>query len=126
VSVAQSASLAAPNMNFSVFLDNSGAMALPATQAGIAQMQSLTSAQMNGGCAFACHEAAPNNPAPGLSADTAGNPCATGTSGQGCQPIDNYQVARNNGITLRFDEVTAGVNALISTATGLQNEMNPA
>jgi len=35
-----------------VFLDNSGSMALPATQAGITQMQSLTTAQMSGGCAL--------------------------------------------------------------------------
>jgi Flp pilus assembly protein TadG len=125
-SVAQSSSLAAPNMNFYVLLDNSGSMALPATQAGITQMQSLTTAQISGGCAFACHEAAPNNPAPGLQADNIGNPCATGTSGRNCQPIDNYQVARNNNITLRFDEVASAVSSLMSTASTYQGEMSPA
>jgi hypothetical protein len=113
-------------MNFYLFLDNSGSMALPATQAGVTQMQSLTTQQISGGCAFACHEAAPNNPAPGLQADNIGNPCATGTSGRTCQAIDNYQVARNNGITLRFDEVASAVSSLISTASTYQGEMSPA
>jgi Flp pilus assembly protein TadG len=124
-SVAQSASASAPNTNFYVLLDNQGSMALPATQAGIAQMQSLTPLQLAGGCAFACHEAAPNSPAAGFASDVQGNPCKTGTSGSSCPQIDNYQLAKNNNITLRFDEVTSAISTLISTASTLQGEMSP-
>ncbi|WP_158813999.1 TadE/TadG family type IV pilus assembly protein [Methylocapsa sp. S129] len=124
-SVAESASPNAPNTNFYVLLDNQGSMALPASQAGIAQMQTLTPLQLSGGCAFACHEAAPNNPAPGFASDVQGNPCQSGTHGSNCPQIDNYQLARNNNIPLRFDEVTSAISALISTASSLQGEMSP-
>jgi Flp pilus assembly protein TadG len=49
-----------PNVDFYVLLDNSPSMALPATQAGIAQMQNLTTNEIAGGCAFACHQASTN------------------------------------------------------------------
>jgi Flp pilus assembly protein TadG len=52
---------APPNIDFYVLLDNSPSMALPATQAGITQMQNLTTAETTGGCAFACHQASTNN-----------------------------------------------------------------
>ena len=93
-----------PNIDFTVLLDNSPSMSLPATSAGITEMQNLTSKQ--GGCAFACHQASTNN------GDTAGNPCADGTapnqSGNlycdtthhGAQ-IDDFALARQNGIALR-------------------------
>ncbi len=118
---AQASAQAPPNIDFYVLLDNSPSMALPATQAGITQMQNLTSKQTTGGCAFACHQASTNN------GDTAGNPCANGSapsqSGglycnvgtQGAQ-IDNYQFARNNSITLRLDELNSGVSTLLQTA----------
>jgi len=116
----------APNINFYLLLDNSPSMELPATQAGINTMVSLTPQQQDGGCAFACHQAITNN------IDTEGNPCAK-TSGstttysaptlngsmsgpgnsycaawQGTQ-IDGYQLARNNNITLRLDELSSAV-----------------
>jgi hypothetical protein len=121
-----------PNIDFYVLLDNSPSMSLPATQAGITQMQSLTGDEATGGCAFACHEASTNN------GDTAGNPCADGTaptlnssmgtaspasSGIYCNTskhgaqIDNYQLARNNSITLRLDELNSGVSTLLQTAS---------
>ena len=124
-SVAQSSSTTGPNINFYMLLDNQGSMALPATQAGISQLQSLTTAQLSGGCAFACHEAAPNSPAPGWAQDVQGNPCVSGSRGNNCAQIDNYQVARNNNIALRFDEVALAANTLISTAATLQGEMSP-
>ena len=111
-----------PNIDFYVLLDNSPSMSLPATQAGITQMQTLTQNEATGGCAFACHQASTNN------GDTAGNPCANGTaptqSGglycnvatQGAQ-IDNYQLARNNSITLRLDELNSGISTLLQTAS---------
>jgi hypothetical protein len=114
-----------PNIDFYLLLDNSPSMSLPATQAGITQMQSLTTTQATGGCAFACHQASTNN------GDTAGNPCADGTAptqssgaycaaSQGAQ-IDDYQLARNNGITLRLDELNSAVSTLMQTAYSTAN-----
>jgi Flp pilus assembly protein TadG len=131
-----SASTAA-NINFYLLLDNSPSMALPATTAGITQMETLTSQQDGGvGCAFACHQALTG---PSANGDTQGNSCAK-TSGstttyttptlnssssgpgnsycaatQGTQ-IDNYQVARNNNITLRLDELSSAVTTLTNAA----------
>ena len=104
-----------PNIDFYVLLDNSPSMALPATTAGITQMENLTPKQATGGCAFACHQASTNN------GDTAGNPCTDGTAptqsgglycaaSHGAQ-IDNYKLARNNSITLRLDELNSAVDA---------------
>ena len=60
--VSQASAQAPPNIDFYVLLDNSPSMALPATQAGITQMQNLTTkADAHGGCAFACHQASTNN-----------------------------------------------------------------
>ena len=130
--VSEASAQVPPNIDFYVLLDNSPSMALPATQAGITQMQNLTAMQTEiqgsgtGGCAFACHESSTNN------ADTAGNRCTNGTtptegSGgysnvycnvakQGAQ-IDNYQLARNNSITLRLDELNTGISTLLQTAS---------
>ena len=122
-----------PNIDFYVLLDNSPSMALPATQAGITQMENLTTKQDSGNsCAFACHQASTNN------ADSAGNPCADGTAPtlntslktasplssavycdttkHGAQ-IDNFALARKNNITLRLDELNAGVSTLLQTAS---------
>jgi Flp pilus assembly protein TadG len=118
--ISEASAHAPPNIDFYVLLDNSPSMALPATTNGITQMQNLT--QNEGGCAFACHQASTNN------GDTAGNPCANGSapsqSGglycdvgtQGAQ-IDNFQLARNNGITLRLDELNSGIATLLQTAS---------
>jgi Flp pilus assembly protein TadG len=126
----QASAQAPPNIDFYVLLDNSPSMALPATQAGLTQMQSLTAKQATGGCAFACHQASTNT-----SADTAGNPCTDGTTptlnapppsttagslycktSHGTQ-IDNYALARQNGITLRLDELNSGISTLLQTAS---------
>ena len=133
-SASASASIAA-NIDFYLLLDNSPSMALPQTQAGINSMVSLTSQQDGGnGCAFACHQASTNN------GDTIGNSCVSYNwrgqatysapklnssyqywgnsycaSSQGAQ-IDNYQVARNNNITLRLDALNTGVGDLMTDA----------
>jgi Flp pilus assembly protein TadG len=118
--LSEASAQAPPNIDFYVLLDNSPSMALPATPDGITQMQNLT--QGEGGCAFACHQASTNN------GDTAGNTCANGTApsqsgglycdvgSQGAQ-IDNFQLARNNGITLRLDELNNGISTLLQTAS---------
>jgi hypothetical protein len=141
----QASAQATPNIDFYVLLDNSPSMALPATQAGITQMQNLTPNETlmtndtSGGCAFACHQASTNT-----NSDTAGNPCTDGTAPtQACTgtvknsqgnnvtvtinnafcaskhgtQIDNYALARKNNITLRLDELNSGVSTLLQTAS---------
>jgi Flp pilus assembly protein TadG len=138
--VSEATAQAPPNIDFYVLLDNSPSMVLPATQAGITQMQNLTPNETlmtdsgSGGCAFACHQAGTGN------SDTAGNPCADGTSPtqSGTSPagktvtnaycaskhgaqIDNYALARKNNITLRLDELNSGVSTLLQTASATAN-----
>lgn len=86
-----------PNIDFYLMLDDSPSMAIAATQAGINTMVANTSKQ--GGCAFGCHESNP-------SADNLGNP-----GGE-----DNYQLARNLGVTLRMDNLQTATTNLMSTA----------
>jgi Flp pilus assembly protein TadG len=127
---AQASAQAPPNIDFYVLLDNSPSMALPSTQAGITQMQNLTTKEITGGCAFACHQAGTN-----ANSDTEGNPCTDGTTPTLSSPppststgsnycatkhgtqIDNYALARNNGITLRLDELNSGISTLLQTAS---------
>jgi Flp pilus assembly protein TadG len=99
----------APNINFYLLLDTSPSMEIAATTTGIAQLESLTTAQQPlttpttytpAGCAFGCHETNPT------SGDVAGNP-----GGE-----DNYTLAHNNGIALRSDLVTTATVSLMSTA----------
>jgi hypothetical protein len=123
-------------------------MALPATDAGITSMQSLTKNNA-GGCAFACHQAntSYNTSTPTSSeTDTVYNPCADGTSptlptssitigsvkytkawcdaSKGHVQLDNYALARKNNITLRLDELNSGVSTLLQTAsTASQSSM---
>ncbi|MGD0141666.1 MAG: hypothetical protein ABSC92_00745, partial [Rhizomicrobium sp.] len=89
----------APNINFYLLLDDSPSMAIPATSAGITQMNSLTSSTTEGSCAFACHESHP-------STDNLGNP-----GGE-----DNYTLAKNNSITLRIDNLRTAAENLATTA----------
>jgi Flp pilus assembly protein TadG len=147
--VSEASAQAPPNIDFYVLLDNSPSMALPATQAGITQMQNLTPNETlmtndtSGGCAFACHQASTNT-----NSDTAGNPCTDGTAptqtwtgtvtnSQGknvtvtvnnafCAAkhgtqIDNYALARKNNITLRLDELNSGISTLLQTASATAN-----
>ena len=127
-----------PNMNFYLLLDTSPSMALPATPAGITKMVGATYKQW-GGCAFACHESTPPvcsdpplpaNLPPNLPAyqqpnfDVCGNPQGSrgtpyysmdGTDNTPATGIDDYQLARQLGITLRIDEVAPAAATMIST-----------
>ena len=127
-----------PNIDFYLLLDNSPSMQLPADATGIATMQGLTPTQDGGNaCAFACHQASTNN------GDTQGNPCSDGSTptvagyvgnnlvanqycastnaqGQSITQIDNFALARKNNITLRLDELSAGVTSLMQTAYNYQ------
>jgi hypothetical protein len=94
-----------PNVDFYVMLDSSPSMAIAATTTGIATMVNATQSQ--GGCAFACHEANP-------SSDNLGNPHGE----------DNYALARNLGVTLRFDNVRTAVQSLTTTASSAMQTNN--
>ena len=141
--VSEASAQAPPNIDFYVLLDNSPSMALPATAAGITQMEALTPKQDGGtGCAFACHQAntSYDTGTPTSSeTDTVYNPCADGTSptiptssvtinsvkytkawcdtSKGHVQLDNYALARKNNITLRLDELNSGVSTLLQTAS---------
>jgi Flp pilus assembly protein TadG len=86
-----------PNIDFYLLLDDSPSMGIAATSAGITTMVNNTSSQ--GGCAFACHESNP-------SADNLGNKGG----------IDNYQLARNLGVTLRIDLLATATQNLMTQA----------
>ncbi|MGO9133223.1 MAG: TadE/TadG family type IV pilus assembly protein [Methylovirgula sp.] len=94
-----------PNIDFYMLLDDSPSMAIAATTAGINTMVANTSSQ--GGCAFACHESHP-------STDNLGNP-----GGE-----DNYQLARNLGVTLRMDLLVTATQNMISQAVTTETQTN--
>ena len=94
---ATATSALAPRIDFHLLLDASPSMAIAATQQGIDRMVANTPSQ--GGCAFGCHQIQPQ-------ADNLGNPGG----------IDNYQLARNLGVTLRMDLVRQAAIDLMSTA----------
>jgi len=103
---------AAPNINFYLLLDNSPSMDLPATSAGITAMINATeNAPSTGananGCAFACHESDP-------AADDLGNP-----GGE-----DNYTLAKNLGVVTRIENMATATQALMSTATTMEQSNN--
>ena len=103
-------STGAPNIDFYLLLDSSPSMAIAATQAGINTMVSHTQSQCDAtgcGCAFGCHQSNPGK-------DSLGNP-----GGE-----DNYQLARNLGVTLRMDMLTAATSNLMSTANTTEAENN--
>jgi hypothetical protein len=90
-----------PNIDFYLLLDNSPSMAIAATQSGINSMVSLTASYPSSyqSCAFGCHEQNPS----------------TGVYYNGSQ-MDLYQLARNNNITLRIDNVRTATQNLMTTA----------
>jgi len=91
-----------PNIDFYLLLDNSGSMAIPATQAGINTMMANTKGQdgTGVGCAFACHQSNPSDLSP-----------------QNPGGVDNYQLAQNLGVTTRIQLVGSAVKQLANTAT---------
>ena len=109
---AQAKTSGAPNINFYVMLDDSPSMAIPSTTAGITAMQKATPGQDNNGagCAFACHESSA-----GAAIDTPNNPKYTSGPLKG-QVKDNFQVARDNNLTLRVDLLIQATQNLMTTA----------
>lgn len=76
--------------NVSLVLDVSPSMAIAATAADMANLKSLTLAQIGSECAFACHDV------------------------DGAAALSNYQIARSGNITLRIDVVKSAAQSLVS------------
>ena len=93
-----------PNIDFYLLLDNSPSMELPATTAGINTMVSVT------GCALACHETDYQD------SELSRYP--------GWGVIDSYAYAKNNGVTLRIDNVRAAAQSLATTAQSVMAANN--
>ena len=91
-----------PNIDFYLLLDNSPSMAIPATSAGITAMKNATIGQdgKGVGCAFACHQSNPSDLNP-----------------QNPGGVDNYQLAKNLGVSTRIQLVSSAVSQLTTTAT---------
>ena len=107
---ATASSSGAPNIDFYLLLDSSPSMAIAATQDGINTMVAHTQSQCDAlgcGCAFGCHQSNPGK-------DNLGNP-----GGE-----DNYQLARNLGVTLRMDMLTSATSTLMSTANTTETDNN--
>jgi Flp pilus assembly protein TadG len=90
-------------MDFYMLLDNTPSMGVGATTADITKMKAATAAGHDGGqdanCAFACHI----------------------VSTAGVEDKNSYyNVARNNGVTIRIDVVAAAVKALMQKAQDTQ------
>lgn len=120
-----------PNIDFYLLLDDSPSMAIAATSSGIATMISNTQGQCDSapyggsscGCAFGCHETAPNgthenhyvkgnnNAQQGL-----GNPSG----------VDNYALARSLNVTLRIDLLNQAAQNLMATAQTTEKGNNAA
>jgi hypothetical protein len=92
-------------------------MAIAATADGIATMVANTQSQCDSvgcGCGFGCHQSYPQK-------DNLGN---KNTQGKVDNTIDNYQLARNLGVTLRMDLLTAATSNLMTTAQTTESSNN--
>jgi Flp pilus assembly protein TadG len=119
----------APNIDFYLLLDDSPSMAIAATQSGINTMVANTQGQCDStpyggttcGCAFGCHEQAPNSSQERhlVSGSTSwkqglGNPGG----------VDNYALARSLGVTLRIDMLNQASQNLMDTAQTTESTKN--
>jgi len=100
-------------------LDDSPSMAIGATSTDINTLIAKTQQQYDvggtgkQGCGFACHETNPGGERHGPTNNLAG----LGNQGG----VDNYQLARSLGLTLRIDRVTTAVQSLMDTAENISN-----
>src|SRR5262249_59684670 len=96
------------NIDLYLLLDNSPTMAIAGTSAGIITM--VANAQAQGGCAFACHETAPQleNGGKGLQNKNA--------AGKIDNTVDNYQLANNLGVITRIANLSTATQNLMTTA----------
>jgi hypothetical protein len=117
----QAKSSTAPNIDFYLMLDTSPSMEIAATTAGITTLKNDTP-QEESGCAFGCHESAPNEGTfPSNISCTGPGTYADGTSFTASSHFpttgrDNYDLSRCVGVTLRIDLVNQAAQNLMTTA----------
>ncbi|NHO32218.1 TadE/TadG family type IV pilus assembly protein [Acetobacter fallax] len=96
------------NIDFYLLVDTSPSMAFPATSTGMDAMLAATKSQSSGnGCAFACHQ----------TTTSATNPGGTPLDSASGKYLDNYQIAINQGISLRIDVIRSAITDLIQTVS---------
>jgi Flp pilus assembly protein TadG len=103
-----------PNVDFYLAMDNSPSMLIPATSAGITQIQNVTS------CAFACHEYMPHNENPQINVKNSSGlqvllSSSYYTSGSSKQNV--YYLYNNSSKTL-FDSSSAAMNTSSTSVSG--------
>ena len=120
-----------PNIDFYLLLDDSPSMAIAATSSGIATMISHTQGQCDSapyggsscGCAFGCHETAPNGSHENHYV-SGNNTAQSGLGNAG--GVDNYALARSLNVTLRIDLLNQAAQNLMSTAQATERGNNAA
>ncbi|HXL70335.1 MAG TPA: pilus assembly protein TadG-related protein [Rhizomicrobium sp.] len=131
-----------PNIDFYLLLDDSPSMAIAATTSGINTMITNTQGQCDSapyggsscGCAFACHEQAPNGTGENHYIPTGtGSPlCTASNNYKYCQLSglgnsnngDNFSLARSLGVTLRIDLLNQAAQNLMATAQSMESGNN--
>jgi Flp pilus assembly protein TadG len=125
VSTVGQAKAAWPYIDFYLLLDSSPSMAIAATQAGINTMVANTQQQCDAapaggatcGCGFACHETRPD-----LDSHCSATSCGlAGLANKNLlgvidNTIDNFQLSKNLGVTLRIDNLRIAAADLMTTA----------
>lgn len=120
-----------PNIDFYLLLDDSPSMAIAATSAGITTMINNTQGQCDSapyggsscGCAFACHETAPNGSHESHYVQ-GNNNAQQGLGNTG--GVDNYGLARSLNVTLRIDLLNQAAQNLMATALSTEKGNNAA
>jgi Flp pilus assembly protein TadG len=108
-SVATNAVASANYADFHLLLDNSPSMSIGATPADMTKLYNLTTKTADGNCAFACH--------------ITSRPLPTLSNGR-VQKYDNYEIAKKNNVTLRFDEVVPATQQMMSAASTAEAGVN--
>ena len=90
-------------IDFYLLLDNTPSMGVGATAADITNLQNLTTHGSEGSCAFACHNIYTNSSQTTLDNNT------------------YYNIAKNNGVTMRIDVLRQATQGLMTYAQNTEN-----
>ncbi|MDR3464819.1 MAG: pilus assembly protein [Xanthobacteraceae bacterium] len=93
-------------IDFYLLLDNTPSMGVGATTSDISRLQSLTTNGSEGSCAFACHN------------------IYTDSSQRTVDSNTYYNIAKNNGVTMRIDVLRTATQGLMTYAQNTENANN--
>lgn len=118
-----------PNIDFYLLLDDSPSMAIAATSDGIKTLIANTQGQCDSppyggsscGCAFGCHETAPNSQFERHYVAGSNN-AVNGLGNTGS--VDNYALARSLNVVLRIDLLNQAAQNLMGTALSTEKGNN--